>query len=98
VRPTTEQGGRTGGYTQRAAAAGAEFNEYYMPKKKLTQMSHQAATLSSKRTQGSSSGANQLGAMQHTVTAFYQHLSDKGKEHSNEIEQLTSIIRPQKVA
>ena len=36
--------------------------------------------------------------MQHTVTAFYQHLSDKQPLHSKEIDQLTSIIRPQKVA
>ena len=36
--------------------------------------------------------------MQHTVTAFYQHLNDKKSQHANEIDQLNSIIRPQKVA
>ena len=35
---------------------------------------------------------------QHTFTAFEQHLSDKQPKLSNEIETLTSIIRPQKVA
>lgn len=36
--------------------------------------------------------------MQHTVTAFYQHLHEKKPKNSNEIDQLNSIIRPQKVA
>ena len=32
------------------------------------------------------------------MTAFYQHLNDKKPTHVNEIDQLNSIIRPQKVA
>ena len=36
--------------------------------------------------------------LHHTVTAFYQHLNDKNQTKSNEIDQLNSIIRPQKVA
>ena len=32
------------------------------------------------------------------MTAFYQHLNDKKPSHVNEIDQLNSIIRPQKVA
>ena len=82
-----------------------------MPKKRLTnkglQQSHlTAASINNKAadTSMAASGHQQSSNskltldMQHTVTAFYQHLNDKKASHVNEIDQLNSIIRPQKVA
>ena len=58
-------------------------NEYFQPRKRIAHQPNQPAATT-----------GDLPDQKHTVTAFYQHLSDKKPTHVNQIEQLTSIIRP----